>query len=198
MITKQLLNASFLENAKDLGTSVPGHIIAFDEDTQLAQLQIGIVKLNKKLEPIEPSPIIECPIVFSGGDYCIEHEVNPGDEGIIMFSQRCIDGWRETGGIANNPILRFHDTSDAYFIPGLRSQPNKLKDFKNNGIRLRNKTGDSFIWLKNDGTGQIKLSELDIDGKVYIDGKLINDHKHDAGQLMAGNVQVSGLSGENQ
>lgn len=172
------LQEIFREIAKDLGTSIAGHIIAFDVNTQLAQVQIGVSSRDRKGSEIIPDPIIECPVHFSGGGgWSFEHKLVSGDEGLIIFSQRCLDGWIQTGGVANNPIARFHDKQDACFIPGVRSKPNAIKDFKNNGIRLRNADASVYHWLKDDGSiesvnsaGYIKLLSS---GIVDINGFLV-------------------------
>lgn len=144
---------SFRELMKDVATSIPGHILAFDPVTQMAQVQIGVVRMDIKGQPFEPSPLINVPVYFCGGvNFSIEYQIDPGDEGLIIFSQRCIDGWKSTGGVAQNPIMRFHDMSDAAFLPGIRSQPKVLPDFANNGLRIRNADATHHIWLKNDGT----------------------------------------------
>ncbi|CAH9012813.1 baseplate spike [Vibrio phage F35 g1] len=159
------LRQAFRELTKELGTSITGHILTFDTKTQLAQVQIGIFALDTNGNKISPAPIIECPVEFSGGGgWSFEHELNPNDEGLIIFSQRCLDAWIQTGGMAENPIARFHDKQDACFIPGVRSKKNAIKDFQNNGIRLRNEDASVYHWLKNDGSiesvngaGYIKL-----------------------------------------
>lgn len=172
------LQEIFREIAKDLGTSIAGHILAFDVDTQLAQVQIGVSSRDRKGNAIIPDPIIECPVHFSGGGgWSFEHKLVAGDEGLIIFSQRCLDGWIQTGGVANNPIARFHDKQDACFIPGIRSKPNAIKDFQNDGIRLRNADASVYHWLKDDGSiesvngaGHVKLLPS---GVVDINGFLV-------------------------
>lgn len=144
---------SFFELMKNVATSIPGHVLAFDPVTQHAQIQIGVVRKDVNGVEFTPSPLIEVPVYFAGSaDFHIECEINEGAEGVIIFSQRCIDGWKTTGGVGSNPILRFHDIADAVFIPGIRSQPNVITDFENDGIRIRNKSGTRYIWLKNDGS----------------------------------------------
>lgn len=172
------LQEIFREIAKDLGTSIAGHILAFDTETQLAQVQIGVSSRDRKGNTITPDPIIECPVQFSGGGgWSFEHKIVAGDEGLIIFSQRCLDGWIQTGGVANNPIARFHDKQDACFIPGVCSKPNAIKDFQNNGIRLRNADASVYHWLKDDGSiesvngaGYVKLLSS---GVVDINGFLV-------------------------
>lgn len=169
------LREVFRELMKDTGTAITGHVLAFDPATQLAQLQIGVAGEDSKGNQIKPEPIIECPVQFAGGGgWSVEHELNAGDEGIIIFSQRCLDAWIQTGGIAENPVARFHDKQDACFVPGARSKPNAIKGFQNNGIRLRNEDASVYHWLKNDSSiesvnpaGYIKLlasGTVDING----------------------------------
>lgn len=158
----RLMKRSFVEMMKDVGTSTPGHILAFDPDTQTAQVQIGIVRRLVNGQTFEPTPVVEVPVYMPGGDYCIETQIDPGNEGVIMFSQRCIDAWMQTGGVAEVPVMRFHDFSDAMFLPGLRSKPNAISDFKNDGIRMRNKAGDQYVWLKGDGSVEIHATSVNI------------------------------------
>jgi hypothetical protein len=174
----QMLREAFREMMKGVATSTPGHILAFDPVTQLAQVQIGIVRVDLNGAKFDPPAIIETPVYFPGGAYHVEYQLDPGDEGDILFSQRCIDGWLQTGGIAENPIGRFHDPQDAFFLPGFRSLPNALPAFQNNGIRLSNLTGTQFMWLKQDGSmawengsGFIRIGA---DGTVNINGVTID------------------------
>lgn len=214
---------TFFEMMKDVATSIPGHVLAFDPATQLAQIQIGIVRKDVNGVEFEPSPLIEVPIYFMGGDFSVEYQIDVGNEGFILFSQRCIDGWMNTGGVANNPVLRFHDMSDAVFFPGIRSQPNVISDFENNGIRLRNKTGAHYVWLKNDGTIELKNENgnvtmapdgtIDANGaiitpvgaisspvsvsapSIVVNGKELDQHTHLPGAYNIGGTPVTGNSG---
>lgn len=187
----ELTRRTFVEMMKDVGTSIPGHFLTFDPATQLAQIQIGVQRIDVNGNTFEPSPLIECPVAFLGGsEYFIEHQIDPGDECLIVFSQRCITGWKNTGGVANNPIMRFHDFSDAAVLPGLRSQPNKITDHQNNGVRLRNKTGDKFIWLKNDGTAAITVDTLTVIANVELTGNI----NQDGSQTVSGDVVASDIS----
>jgi hypothetical protein len=160
----ELFKRSFREMMKDVGTSIVGHVLAFDSDTQLAQVQIGIERIDIDGKTFTPPPLIEVPVYFAGGDFLVEHQVYTGTEGMILFSQRCIDAWVNEGGVAKNPILRFHDFSDAVFFCGVRSQPNKIEGFANDGIRLRNKDASSYVWLKSDGTIEIQGTSVTING----------------------------------
>lgn len=196
-----LIKRSFVEMMKDIGTSIPAHILSFDPSTQLAQIQIGIKRVDIDGKQFAPPPLIEAPVYFAGGDkFFIEHQIDAGDEGIVLFSQRCIDAWVNTGGIAENPILRFHDFSDCYFLPGLRSQPKAISAFQNNGIRMSNKAGSEYIWLKNDGTSEITVPTLNINANVNIVGNvsLLGAFMQTGTMTVIGNITgaiVTGLTG---
>ena len=173
----RMIRTVFRELLKDVCTCVPGHVLAFDQGRQLAQVQVGIQRVDINNASFTVPPIIEVPVCFPGGDFAMEYQIDPGCEGLIHFSQRCVDGWLQSGGVAANPIGRFHNLQDALFMPGYRSLPNVLPDFQNNGIRLRNETGDQFAWLKNDGSiavenaaGHIRIAA---DGTVTINGATI-------------------------
>lgn len=167
----ELLKKAFREMSKNIGTSIPGHVTAFDASRQMAQVQIGI-KINRTDgTKIIPSALIEVPVYFTGsGDFIIEHEVGIGTEGLILFSQRCIDEWINAGGVADNPVPRFHSLDDAVFIPGIRSQPNKIATFSNDGIKLRNKTGSQSIHLKANGDIDIAAANINITGNIIHTG----------------------------
>lgn len=192
----KLIRDAFREILKGVCTSLPGHVLTFDPVKQLAQVQPGVSRVDINGAEFTIPPIIEVPVYFPGGDYCVEYQIDSGCEGDILFSQRCIDGWVQSGGVAANPIGRFHNMQDAMFLPGFRSQPNVLPDFQNNGVRLRNKAGTQFVWLKNDntismenGSGSFKLLadgsflinglQITADGNVITAaGTNLNTHRH--------------------
>jgi len=166
----EMVERTVSEILKGVGTSIPGHVLEFDPGSQIAKLQVGVEFVDVSGESFSIAPIVNVYVHFSGGDYALEHQIDPGNEGLIVISQRCIDAWKEQGGVATQPILRKLDMQDALFIPGFRSKPNKLTNFQNNGIRLRNKDADKFIWLKNDGTAEITVDTLYVNANIVHQG----------------------------
>lgn len=171
---QDFFDSMFRQSMKKVYTAIPAHVIAFDPARQVAQIQIGILRVDVNGQSCAPPPIIECPVLFLGDGFTVEFQIDAGCEGLAIFSQRCIDGWFQTGGVAANPLARFHDMSDCLFIPGFRPMPKVISGFANNGIRIRNKDGKQFAWLKNDGSisvengaGHIRMSA---DGTVTING----------------------------
>lgn len=192
---REMLDAFFGERMKSVYTCIPAHVVAFDPKTQLAQLELGIKRVDIDGKTYTPPPIIDSPVLFPGDGWAVEYQIDPGCEGLALFSQRCIDGWVSSGGVADNPLARFHDMQDALFIPGFRPMPTVLPKFQNNGIRLRNRAGAHWVWLKNDGSitiengaGHIRMAA---DGTVTINGVTIGT---DSNVTTPADVVASGIS----
>ncbi len=176
----KMLRGIFGEYLKDnVRTSVPGHILSFDPDTQLAEVQIGLMLEDRQGLQSERRPIIHVPVQFWGATGgTLECRVAAGTEGALFFSQECIDSWVDQGGVAVKSEPRRFSINDAYFMPGIRSIPGAITDFANDGIRLRNNSGSMYAWLKDDTT--IALSNgvgaitIGADGTVDINGVLIS------------------------
>lgn len=176
----KMLREIFGEYLKDnVRTSVPGHVLSFDPDTQLAEVQIGLMMDDRQGNSQARRPIVRVPVQFWGGSGgTLECRISAGVEGVIFFSQECIDSWVDQGGVAIKPEPRRFSINDAYFTPGFRSVPGAIKDFSNDGIRLRNESGSVHAWLKDDSS--ITLSNgagfivIGADGTVNINGVLIS------------------------
>lgn len=187
-----VIDAAMRGALMDTFTSVPGHVIAFNAATQRAQVQIGIQRVDIDGVTFNVPPIVDVPVSFPGDDYVLEYQIDPGCEGDIHFSQRCMDAWKQTGGIATNPVARFHNKQDAKFIPGIRSLVNAISNFANNGIRLRDKTGNRYVWIKNDNSIEIKNASATT---TYAgDGTITTQNNSGHMTLMAdGNVDINGV-----
>lgn len=205
---QNVLETAVTRTLMSVYTSVPGYVTAFTPATQRAQVQIGLVRVNIDGATFNPPPIVDVPVQFAGSGFVLEHQISPGCEGIILFSQRCIDGWKQTGGIADNPVVRFHNMQDAYFIPGIRSNGKVISGFANDGIRIRSANGAQHVWLKGDGSvimrngagavtlgadGTVNINGVTIDkngnmtvpNSVKVQGKELANHTH--GNVQSGN-----------
>lgn len=133
--------------------SIPGIISKFDAETQTAEVQIAlrehVQQENMQYAWTEIPPLLDVPVVFPrGGGYALTFPVKKGDECLIVFSDMCFDSWFSMSGIQNQIEKRRHDLSDAIAIPGLWSQPRKLKDFSTKHVELRNEDRSEFIRMK--------------------------------------------------
>jgi phage baseplate assembly protein gpV len=108
----------------------------------------------------------DVPIVFPGaGDFILTLPIAAGDEVLVIFSSRCIDGWWSLGGIQVPMEMRMHDLSDGFAIPGPKSLPNIIPNISTTTAQLRNKAGTTYIELTNTG--------INLVGNVMVTGAII-------------------------
>lgn len=137
---------------------LPGHVVDFNPGEQMATVQIGIEKVTP--DGLESHPeIIMVPVGFAGDDVVFGHKVSPGTEGLIYFSQRGVDNWMNSGGIAPPSTMRKFDITDAFFDPKFRSLPNVIRGFKNDGAWMATKDGSHYFHLKSDGSIDVDVVE---------------------------------------
>ncbi|MCF5057509.1 hypothetical protein GIW54_14185 [Pseudomonas proteolytica] len=160
----KMLRGIFGEYLKDnMRTSVPGHVLSFDPATQMAEVQIGLM-LEDRLGTQQPRrPNIQVPVQFWGAaGGTLECRVDNGTEGVLFFSQECIDSWVDQGGVAVKSEPRRFSINDAYFIPGVRSIPGAISDFSNDGIRLRSNDGSAYFWIHDNKALEIGGVSLNV------------------------------------
>lgn len=147
-------------------TALPAKVISFDGHTVKCIPMINRVLANG--EEISIPTLVDVPAQFPhAGGYCITVPIKEGDEGLVVFSSRCIDGWFVSGQASKPLDNRINDLSDGFFIVGCNSIPNKIPDFYHNGISMQTDDGETYIRLTN--------------GKIYIKGDI--DHKGNKQQL---------------
>lgn len=127
----------------DLNICLPGQVVSYDRATQTAQIQPSI-KIKYADGTIVDRPIINrVPIGFHGTkDVMIHFDLKPEDTGILVFSQRSLDIWKEKGGLVSPDDPRKFNLTDAFFIPGGRpaAMPYELKGEENSLVMI-NKDG---------------------------------------------------------
>lgn len=138
---------------KDLHTCLPGIIASFNSATQTASVQPAIKRIFTERGPVNLPLCVDVPVAFpGGGDFFLTFPVKPGDECILLFSERAIDNWHVSGGTQAPAEYRLHDLSDGLAIVGLNSQPKKIAAFNPTDTELRSRDGATHITMKPDGT----------------------------------------------
>lgn len=153
VIKKGIYNA-----LKDVHTSMPGIIVSFDAVTQTASVQPAIKRIFKELKadsseilaPADLPVLINVPIQFPrGGGFSITLPVEQGDECLLVFCERTIDGWHERGGVQLPTAKRFFSLSDATAFVGISSVPNKVPDYNPNDMVLKKDGAEVFVRLRD-------------------------------------------------
>lgn len=113
-----------------LHTAAIGEVVAYDVKTQLATIR-PLIKEKKKSGgkiSVKNIPLLyNVPVLnIGGGGYALAFPLEQGDEGLILFTDGDIDGWKQNGGIQEPATGRGHHLKDALFIPGFRSRKKSL------------------------------------------------------------------------
>lgn len=138
---------------KSVRTATPGFITAFDKATQTASVQPAI-KITLPDGTQKDLPLcLDVPVKFPrGGDFVITFPVKAGDECLIVFADRCIDGWFSGGGTAAPADYRMHDLSDGFALVGFSSSTGKVSDFDTTGVAIRSLDNKTKVMLGDDGS----------------------------------------------
>jgi len=144
-----------------INTCMPGVVQSFDTATQRAIVLPGVklkIFLDNSLSYLDLPPIVNVPVVFpfAGGFGCTL-PVKAGDACLLVFSQRSIDNWLQSGGVqppeTDIPGARHHDLTDAIAIMGLAANPDVWGSWNAAGIELRNKARTSRVTVEEAAVG---------------------------------------------
>ncbi|HHT0407047.1 TPA: Gp138 family membrane-puncturing spike protein [Raoultella ornithinolytica] len=173
--------------------SIPGIIQSFDPDAITAVIQPAIKGVEHDTSGAEISVnlplLVDVPVIFPRGGGCtLTFPVKEGDECLVIFADRCIDFWWQSGGIQEPVDGRMHDLSDAFCIVGPQSQAKKISGISTTAAQLRTDDGSAFIELaaghdvtvktpgkltaSADGGTEITSPEIILNGNVTINGNL--------------------------
>ena len=155
-------------------TALPAIVTAVNLEKQTISAQSGIKGEFKDEEgvihPIDMPVFDDIVLCFPrAGGYAITFPVQPGDEVLLMFACRCIDGWWQSGGINNiAPEFRMHDLSDGFAILAPTSQPKSLSSLSSDSLRVMNEAQTKFV--------EISPSKVTVqsDGDIDLNGANIN------------------------
>ena len=114
--------------------------------------------------------LINVPVQFpSGGGYTLTYPLKDGDPGLIVFSDRCIDNFKLSGGgVQNQAVRRAHDLSDGIFIPGVHPSQAAVTGFNTSAVELRTASGDTKISIEDSGKVTVKGStEVKLEAPVF-------------------------------
>ncbi|MFN1150065.1 Gp138 family membrane-puncturing spike protein [Serratia liquefaciens] len=167
-----------------LRVAMPGIIQSFDPVTVTCTVLPAIKGHDEGTagKDSENLPLlVDVPVVFPRGGGCtLTFPVKEGDECLLIFADRCIDFWWQSGGVQEPVDPRQHDLSDAFCIPGPQSQAMKISGVSTNAAQLRTDDGTAFVEVAAGGditattTGSMTINAptIMLNGNVTINGNL--------------------------
>ncbi|WP_145490081.1 Gp138 family membrane-puncturing spike protein [Yersinia rohdei] len=142
--------------SSQLRVSMPGIIQSFNADGVTCDIQIGI-KGESGGESINLSVLTNVPVIFPrGGGVTMTFPIKAGDECLLVFGDRCIDFWHQSGEIQETVDERQHDLSDAFAIIGPQSQAKKIRGISTSAAQFRSDDGSTYFEI-NPTTQKIKI-----------------------------------------
>lgn len=142
----------------NMWTAMPGLIESFDPAAMTVAVQPAIKgrvrQEDGSAKSVNMPLLADVPVYFPrGGGFTLTHPIHPGDECLVVFGSRCIDGWWQSGGVQEPAEQRMHDLSDAFALIGPTSQPGVLvPPVDPENVQLRTDDGEAHITMMPDYT----------------------------------------------
>jgi protein gp138 len=188
-------------------TALPGILQSFDAGKMTSTVQPAVQGRLRQQDGTWKDAnlpvLLDCPVIFpAGGGFALTFPLAKGDEGLVLFSSRCIDAWWYSGGIQKQARWRMHDLSDGFFLPGCFSQPRKLANVSTANVQLRNAGGSASLEITSEGVLNANFpAGINLNGPINLNG-VVSGNVHAGGLADFGNtlikttndVQVNGKS----
>ncbi len=177
-----------------LRVAMPGIIQSFDAGAVTATIQPAVKSSVRQsdgsLSSVALPLLVDVPVVFPrGGGVTLTFPVAAGDECLVVFADRCIDYWWQSGGVQEPVDQRQHHLADAFALIGPQSQANKISGISTTTAQLRTDDGAAFVELdpgshavnvtttgkltaSAQGGTEINSPEIVLNGNVTINGNL--------------------------
>lgn len=137
-------------------TALPAIINGFDPVAMTVSctpsIQGIITDRDGVMSHVTITQLVDVPVVFPrGGGFSLTFPITSGDECLVVFSSRCIDGWWQSGQIAPQTDRRMHDLSDGFALVGPYSQVKRISNVSTGSVQLRSDDGNTYVEVTHDG-----------------------------------------------
>ena len=178
---QEAMRATHDGRQKQVWTALPGLIESFNARAITATVQPAIqgtvMAKDGSTSHVNLPLLVDVPVCFPhGGGVTLTFPVRAGDECLVVFASRCIDGWWQGGGTTPALDARMHDLSDGFAIVGPFSQKRVIANVSTQAAQLRTDDGLTLIEV---AAGQVRVQaarvlldtpEAHFTGRVTSDG----------------------------
>lgn len=170
----QLLKDSVMSN---LNCHNIGRIIEFDSTTQTCTVELMQIKQFND-QAFIPAPITQVPLIIYGSDNSYITLPNPvGSVCLLLFLDRNIDNFLETGEQYMPETSRMHDFTDAVALTTFKTLANPIENYDDNAITMYYKTIINDVLyeavIKNAGNAiNLKMTNGDNYSQINIASKI--------------------------
>ena len=175
----ELLNQAIDSRLADVNVCLPGVVESYDRTNQTAKIQPALKRKYLNGDVVDLPIINSVPIVFPrSSSHHIHFDLKKGDYVTLVFSQRSLDSWKESGGLVSPNDPRRFNLSDAYGIPG--GFP-KSGGFSPRGGAASFELANEKNFLSLEKSGDIKVENEKGKANIKADGEF--DYSKDVGKL---------------
>jgi hypothetical protein len=139
-----------------------GIIQSFNAAKQTASVSIAYVKTQQVLQSdgtyqavaVNYPTLVDAPVIcLGGGDWSLTFPIQAGDECVILFNDRDIDNWYQSGQVGPVASSRMHSFSDPLILVGPRSSQNVIESYDTTRAVLAN--GSTMVGV---GSSLVKIA----------------------------------------
>lgn len=138
---RDVLNLLRDEIMLSLNCHAVGVIQEFNAEKQLASVSIGYKKSfqdsSGKITAADYPVLLDCPVVvMRGGKGGLTFPIAPGDSCLILFNDRDMDTWINSGQVTVPSTARKHSIADAIAIVGISNGLTQIAEYEADRVRL--------------------------------------------------------------
>lgn len=117
----QVIQAHIRAELGKVNTCLPAAVDSYDPATRRAHVtpQILVPLPDGTTQKLPRIPGVPVQFLLSSSRGGLRFDLQPGDTGLVIFSQRSMDAWLAQGGLVDPQDIRRFALSDAVFLPGL-------------------------------------------------------------------------------
>jgi protein gp138 len=118
----ELLRAAVDAGLEEVWGAAPGTVLSYDPATQSADVEVGVrraVPSDRGAPVVERAPVVaNVPVAFpGGGGFFVSFPLGVGDRVLLVFADRSIDRYRQTGTSADPGDRRALGPAGAIAVP---------------------------------------------------------------------------------
>ena len=148
----------------EMNTCMPGKFVSYNSSKQTATIQPLFQRLFADGSLVDLPQVTNVPVQHPRTANSFIHlPIKADDPCLLIFSQRSLDTWKQSGEIVDPDDDRIFDLSDAIAIPGLTHSGGEFAPENGDDVIIKN--GDSSINVQEAGTFKIQGK----DGNELID-----------------------------
>ena len=132
-----------------------GQLQSYDATNQTAEVAIQVKRRINQTTIADYPVLVDCPVfVLQGGGAYIDMPVQSGDYCLVLFNDRNIDTWWDSGNVAEPLTRRKHALSDGLVLVGINPRT-AVRDLDGSLVRILGTSGpgaEEFAARQNDTT----------------------------------------------